>query len=639
MGNVPYQEEIVGQVEGYVNQVEEIITTKMATLDAFLGQLQANMTYTVPFSNQEFVVPALDVSGYSGIAPTAPTLIEDTPPYPSDFELTDVSFDVAQFPAIALDAPDLPTREAPEMEELSFTAQEPSISGDVPLPTFPSYTLPEAYEIQPVQIRAFDGFQIPVFDGVFPEDDIGTLRADFNFIEPGYDSVIASPLRNLITDGLENGGTGLVAEVEEALFENYRTRLQEELEVAYRKEMQLFASKGHTRPPGALRGALQEVLNQYNRRLAEASRDIMIKQAELAQTNTQFILKLAADYEKATQDFYTVSTNRMLEAAKQAVVMAIEQQNARINRYNAVLKAYETKAAVFESSIKAQMLLIEEYKAELEAGKISIETQALYSQLYKDQLAGVQILLDAYEKQLRGAATFIEVEKNKIGLYQAQVEAFVARLGVDDRRLKLFTATLDADKSVASVWAEKMRGYGVAVDAVKSQNESTMTLAKLQDEIWNKTGIENYKLQLSKIESIIKNQETINASRAQIYESETKSYAASVSAYAANIEAITKAYTAQTAYASEQMQLIIKEAEFNQQALNSEHAVKVESLKAVVNVLAQLVSSALSAIHASMQLGYSGGYNANLSYQPDRHVNETHTFADYCAPSCTGKEE
>lgn len=636
MGNVPYQEEVVGQVTGFVAEVKEIIESKLLALDYFIARLEENMRYEVPFSTHEFVVPSLDISPYTGQPPTAPTLLDNVPEFPGDFVPRDVALTVSPFPSMDLTAPTLPVRTPPVLEDLPFTAVEPTLRPDIPLPTFPAYTLPAEYQIQPVSLRTFDGFQMPQFEGEFPVDDIGELGSAYAFAEPGFTSPITSALQTWIIDGLANGGTGLAADIEAALFAQYRSRLDEEFEPQFRKEMTFFASRGFSRPPGALRGAIQEITNQYNRRMADASRDIMIKQAELAQSNTQFILKLSGDYEKSLQDFYQASTNRMLEAAKTAVMMASEQLNARINKYNAVLKAYEVKASVFESQIKAMMLLVEEYKAEAEAAKLSLEVQSMYSQLYKDQLAGIGLLLDGYEKQMRGAVAFIEVETNKIRLFQSQVEAFAARVGVDDRRLKLFTSQLESDKSIVNVWAEKVRGFGLHVDAAKSQNDGSIAVANLQNEIWNRTGIESYKLQLARAESIIKNIETINQSRTQIYESDVRAYSANIQAYAANAEAVTKAFSAQADYAAKQIELIIKEADINQDALNAEHAVKTESLKAMVNVLAQLIASALSAIHTSMTMGYSGGYNASLSYQPDRHVSEVHEYKDYCDATCTG---
>lgn len=634
---VPEQDTgVTGQIRDHLTAVTEIITTNVGVLNDFIERLQENMAYTVPISSLAYTVPHLDVNPFAGQPPAVPTLQTVNPAYPTDFSLTPIPVDIALFPTMDTTAPEIPDRGTITLQELDFTVNPPSINSDIHLPVMPQFTMPQDYAVVPITIRALQGFQIPGFNGTPPEDDIGSLQVDYTYRETGYQSPLATQLEAWIIEGLTNGGTGLAPAVEQAIFDSFRARLDEEFASAYEKEMKFFAVRGFTRPPGALRGALQEVHNQFNRRIAEANRDIMSKQADLAQTNTQFILKMAGEYERFLRDFYTATEARAMESAKNVVLLAIAQQQARIARYNAVLDAYKTSAAVYESQIRAMMLVIEEYKAELEAGKLSMEVQLMQGQVYRDKLAGIALLLDAYEKEMKGAVSFIEVERNKILLFQSQIEAFVARLGVDDRRIKLHTSLLGSDQVRAQLWAEKIRGYGLLADTVKSRNDSHLAVANLQNDILNKTGIEAYRLQLARTESIIKNVAVLNEGELKKFEVESDLYKSEIGAYSAQMDAMVKAFEAQSRYVASQISLILKEAEQNQQALNAEHMTKIESLKAVVNVLAQLVSAAIGAIHASLQLGYQGSYSKTASYHPDKQISESHNYSDWCAPSCGG---
>ena len=98
-----------------------------------------------------------------------------------------------------------------------------------------------------------------------------------------------------ICDAITKGGTGLNPVVEGQIWERDRGRILREAGRAEQEAVSAFAARGFPLPPGALNGALIRIQADTRDKLAQASRDVAIKQAETEIENVRFAVQQAID--------------------------------------------------------------------------------------------------------------------------------------------------------------------------------------------------------------------------------------------------------------------------------------------------------------------------------------------------------
>ena len=96
-----------------------------------------------------------------------------------------------------------------------------------------------------------------------------------------------------ICNAITQGGTGLNPVVEGQIWERDRGRILREAGRAEQEAVSMFAARGFPLPPGALNGALTRIQADTRDKLAQASRDVAIKQAELEVENVRFAVQQA----------------------------------------------------------------------------------------------------------------------------------------------------------------------------------------------------------------------------------------------------------------------------------------------------------------------------------------------------------
>jgi len=100
---------------------------------------------------------------------------------------------------------------------------------------------------------------------------------------------------------------------------------------------------------------------------------------------------------------------------------------------------------------------------------------------------------------------------------------------------------------------------------------------------------------------------------ASVYEVDGKIYEADVKAVDANMQAQVEVYKGNLAKARNQTDLLLKKAELDLQSFLQNRQLAIEAARSGANVCAQLAASALSAVHAGANIGYSGSESTSTS--------------------------
>jgi hypothetical protein len=188
-----------------------------------------------------------------------------------------------------------------------------------------------------------------------------------------YDSSMLELLKNKLEHDLEFGGTGLGADVEEQIF-------QRELErsiLVHSDTMDRIAAewskRGFDMPNGVLAMQFQEAQINYSNKRLDTSRDISIKQAEIADANTKFAVQHGITIETQFMNFQHLCQQRIYEASLATAKAQIELYTAQLKRYQILTEIY---VALVNSRIEQAKGIAQVYTAQVDAYRSRVQAEA-----------------------------------------------------------------------------------------------------------------------------------------------------------------------------------------------------------------------------------------------------------------------
>ena len=253
-----------------------------------------------------------------------------------------------------------------------------------------------------------------------PEYTLTAPVDELDYSEPVYQSDLQDVLKVALKDFVENGGTGLGADVEAALWARARDKQTILNERTYDEAAEYFSSRGYTIPPGALGGRLTEALAEQTRGDAQLNYEISIEQARLARAQSEHSLIAAINLEGQDKEKFTAMANRTLEAAKATVQVVLDLYNTKVQGYIAEIQGAKIEADVekvrVDAKVAANKSVIDEYNANIESYKTQIQQEIaiveLVAKVYGYKIAG-------YEADAKVAAMDLDAQ---IKVYQGNIE-------------------------------------------------------------------------------------------------------------------------------------------------------------------------------------------------------------------------
>lgn len=555
--------------------------------------------------------PSLDWS-YAARPPRPDNLDLPEREIPADVTIEDI--DVPEFPEIPSFSKKEPTILYPVAPgtELPDAPSDPPPMGEIEVPNVPSYTLPEVPVFGDLVLPVNPEIAFPTFEGTIPEAELTPPEVAFIYNEAIYESGLADALKAKILNQIEMGGTGLGAEVEGAIWNQAKLRTESENARIHDEALNFWAARGWTIPPGALDGRLYEVSVEQGRALADVNEKILIEQARLAQEMEKFIVQAGLQYEKQVMDYSNEVQNRAFQAARAAVEMALTVFQAKVVWYNAQVEAYRGMVAAYEVRVRAELGKVEIFKAQIEGAKLQIEANNAEVQLYLAQLQGVTAIIELYKSQIQAASLKAEINRLKLEVFRLQVQTYQVQVQTKVAEYDLYKAQLSGEQTKVQVYSELVRAYAVKVEGLKAeieakQSQITAVASVNKNRLDAMLGrVERYKallgVDVEKVKAI-----------ASVYEVDGKIYEADVKAVDANMQAQVEVYKGNLAKARNQTDLLLKKAELDLQSFLQNRQLAIEAARSGANVCAQLAASALSAVHAGANIGYSGSESTSTS--------------------------
>jgi len=402
--------------------------------------------------------------------------------------------------------------------------QPPGGLGNViPLPVLSTPVMPDAPTIAAVN---FDELS-PINDAAAPTDLNGTFASAFTtrsqetltgvnaqldaYLKhhyPEHHSQVAR-IEAQLTKYLA-GGTGLKAEVEDAIYARGRAKNDAEAQRVQNSALADMAARGFTLPSGVGNATMARARQDAANNNAKMVNEIAIAQAEMEQKNLQFAVTTSAALRAtAIQSMLgymqsVVSIHSMaLDYAKGILGAVVQVYDLQIKSFSLKLDAYKAAANVYDIKVRASGQLIEIYKGQLQAVETLVGVDRTKVDIYKAQIDSMKSLSDLYKTQVEVVVSKASLEKLKIDLFQAQVQTYAVQVQAKNSEWQGYQARLSGEEAKAKIFTAQVEAFNGKVGAYKSKTDGISEKIK-SEAARNNATIQEYAARVSAYEAQVR---------------------------------------------------------------------------------------------------------------------------------------
>lgn len=449
--------------------------------------------------------------------PDLPSVTMDLPPSPDGAPdlLTISPIEVGTIPQLTANIPTLMTASLPSQIG-EFNVSAPSIDTSYTFPTVPDSL--DVAILAPTLVEhatpTAPTISLPSLNALAPAgiDDAPTNLSDqfvaqyralspelVSSIEAGMDAMLLryNPRFHVLKAAIDaqldrylDGGTGLDATVEDAIYERSRTKQNSEARRAADAAFDQMAGRGWTVPGASVAAGIRASRQAAADNNAVAAREIVVMQAEMEQKNLQFAVSTGATMHNAALSaalsYYQglISINGMaLDGAKALVGFVVEAYNLTLRAYEARLGAYRTEAAIYETQLKAAMADLDRYRAELEGVKTLTDIDQNKITMYRTQIAGQEGLANIFKTRVEAIVSEAGLERLKLDLYKAQAEGFAITAQIKQFEYKAFEALMAGNEQLVKVYQAEVDAYNARLSGVKIRIDAESEVVRAQTAI------------------------------------------------------------------------------------------------------------------------------------------------------------
>ena len=557
--------------------------------------------------------PTLDVTTVS--FPTVP----GAPSIDSMLGALNVDMDIPAAPSTpALNLPNAPT-----MRDVPLPA-EPTVDTHIDYPTAPSLALPEMEQLTQISIPTFTFPTLPDFDGNPPSVNFSAPEVFVNWAEPTYASILYDELIAKVRAWMQ-GGTGLPAHIEDALFSRARERDSRETDRAVQEAVDTWAGRGFGMPPGMLVKQTNAIREQGRLKAAETNRDILIQATTWEIENLRHAVTQGIALEQLTQNLHENMTKRMFEVARFNAEMRINVFNAQVALFNAQNAAFQTLAQVYRTKLDGALAKLQAYKTAIE-GQVALgQINQQRVEVFKAKLQAVQTSADLYTSMMKGAEVRASVIAKEFDNYRTRVQAYSEQVGAEKNKFDAYESQVKGETAKAGMYEAQTRAYASTVQAIANKADIQVKGAQLR--------MDGARLKLQAYETdVTAYRAQMDAGLAQIRQ-QTEVFQAKVQAWQAEAQVNVSADEVQMRFADMRTRSNIAYAEMfisryqaNIQRAVQEAQVALEAAKAMGQYSAQLAAGAMSAINVSAGISGSGSQSESFGISTSTNTNHNYTY-------------
>lgn len=431
-------------------------------------------------------------------------------------------------------APDMPVINIPTLPVLNEyeVPLRPDINmGEIEIPQAPEVVMPDMEVLESITLPTYEAETFPIFDAIPPEfevevpTDIEGIMAQANtVISMDYNSYnkdsaitpLVAEIRNWMNGS--HVGTGLPADIENALFNRGRERVAAEVERAVQEATDQWASRGYSLPQGALQKQVNAIREDGRLKAADLNREIMIQSFEKQLEHIRFLTEKGIALEQLKQELWIAHVGNILDAAKFQIDSKLSLFNAQIAIFNARNDAFKSMIDVYKTRIEAAISKITAYRAQIDAQIAVGQINQQRVDVFKTKIDAVMSNIEVYKALIQGATSRADLIKTQFDAYKTEVQAYVEQVGAERVKVELFDSQVKAESTKMQAYESLARTYASTIDGLNA-----------------KAGIRTKEADMR-----------LEAARVRIseFQANTESYRAGIDAKAREMQLQAEAYTA-----------------------------------------------------------------------------------------------
>lgn len=498
--------------------------------------------------------------------------------------------------------PDQPTEPLPT---------EPTDAIPIVMPVAPDYVLPAVPTLQQLNLPDVPNVVIPDFVANRPTWVDPPFNQDWHFEPEPYTKTLVDEIVAVLKPMIV-GSDALPAYINQAIWEKGRSRVELETNRDIEGSIADFANRGFYEPQGQLSGRVLELRQTGQNAKSEVTRDVMIRQFELAYDQQRFAITTGAALEGTLIQLWVEEQRYLLEAARFSMESQIAVLNYRLSVFNAQMQAYAIDANVYRDRIQAELAKVELYRAQLEGVRVLGELNMQQVQLYTAQLEGIQTMAGIYRTQVETVKVQADINMQAIEKYKAQLQAYSQRWDAYVAEWRGYSANVEGESKKVDIYKAMVDANAKRVDAWAVEANTKVDLAKLEQstysvniDAWRAT-IDQLRARLGAEEARLSAVATSVRAQADLYGTEAQVESAASAAADRTFELGLRRAEADVSTQLKNADQLINQAQFIL-------AQATEIQKAKAQISSQLAASTMSAVNYGASVSSSSGNSRSCS--------------------------
>ena len=519
----------------------------------------------------------------------------DPPPLPPDLS---VSINIPPAPTFA--APPKPNR--------------PNINTDITLPDAPTVNFGSTPSLRDIDLPDFKPPAMPVFSAIAPTFEVADPTMVLNWAEPVYQSEVLADLTAWVREHMQ-GGLGIPAAVEDALFARARERESVEAHRAVQEAVDTWAARDFTMPPGMLVKQTNAIHEQSRLKAAELNRDIWAEATKMQIESIRFAVQQGVALEQLIQNAHQNMCNRLFESAKFLAQGMLEVYRAKVSAFEARCKAFDALVAQYKAHVDGVMAYYEGFKAQIQGAIAQGQLNEQLVEVYKAGITAEQAKVEVFASQMKAAAVEAEVIKAQFDGYRADVQAFAELVGAEKAKFDAYTAQVNGETAKAQVVEARARGYAAQVQGYAAGAEVALKQEQIVIEN-NRNKVQEFLAGIERFKAKVQQEVALGQYDIEAFRGRVAAYEAGARMDAAHAELQVRVAESQQRTNIAFSEMVQKRYEANINEAVQRANIALESAKAQGAFAAQMAAGAMSALNVSAGVSGSGTQSAS-SYSSD----------------------
>lgn len=451
-------------------------------------------------------------------------------------------------------------------------------------------------------------------DVLLPLTELPTLEGTIHYVDPGYADTQLAQLEAEISRVL-NGNLGIPDYLWDAIWDKAGTQLHRQAVTLERQARRAWAKLGWMLPGGMALAGREQAAHDINEQVSEKARELAIQRATMEREDFWQAVQHGTALQQLEIGLYNAQQERLFKLAVSQVEVFVAVYNALLTKHQMQVQQVQAQLATEELKLKHALATLEVDKTKLEAAKLVGEINQVAVQTYVARWEAVKTAIEKYRVEMTKVDYQLKDRELDLQRYAEQTKGWATEVDAWGKEWDGYVAKLKAQETKATtyeaaarVFGERMKGYGISVEADKARIEAEVSAQTLKLEHM-KVDTQRYVAEWQGVQTLL--------------EQQTKLFGIDAQKYATDADLAKAVVQFDTEYQ--------KLGQASHEQLLQKYRIDMEGAVAELNAqmqafghATQLAAAELSAqaqamqARASMQSAYNGAYAADVQkYQAD----------------------